>query len=384
MTTTNLQTFKESLLSIKDLGLEDQVKAVQFLEKRLEESRTLAGEKCEELKRALNIQSENNNEPVEKKQKLDLDKEHNEENGNVIPPSEGKSVPSPKGSVSSESSTTQSLKGVSYAHHFQPFSFGGTLGGVGGTTRAASNAGEVASFPAPLESGSIGSSGAFLTKSGESFNSIAKEGKITSVGGTHRSLQAPTKPISLFGATCKTGSVGLSGLGGTSTRLRGGLLNFGFRKPDVVALPLRCSEMEFRPTNVTHSESVNGAEVDEKVSFQCITAMEEYKNTSLEELRFRDYAAGKKGIIDEVTQMKNKVFEKQKITRELLGCNQVFHEFHDLRDTGKSQKLLEILKAPNRDCNKQTLIFVKVVYYFLTKKHYHIFSGRGLQSLCSS
>ena len=116
----------------------------------------------------------------------------------------------------------------------------------------------------------------------------------------------------MFGATCKTGSVGLSGLGGTSTRLRGGLLNFGFRKPDVVALPLGCSEMEFRPTNVTHLEFVNGVEVYEKVSFQCITAMKEYKNTSLDELRFRDYAAGKKGIIDEVTQMKNKCLKNRR------------------------------------------------------------------------
>jgi len=356
-TTTCLQTFKESLLSIKDLGLEDQVKAVQFLEKRLEESRTLAGEKCEELKRALKIQSENNNEPVEKKQKLDLDKELNEENGNDLPPSDDLSVPLPRGSVSSEPSTKQSLKVDSSG---QPllFSYGGSLDSAGGTS-AVSNAGAVASFPAALESGSIGSSGASLTKSGESSISIDKLGERTYTGGTQQSLPAPKKPVGLFGLPlptptkpAKTGSVGFSGLGGISSNIHEGVFSFGFsfRKPDVVALPIESSEMEFRPTN----------EIEGHV--QCITAMEEFKNISLEELRYQDYAAGKNGRIDEVTQMKNKELEKQKTTREWLGCNQILYEFHDLRGPtwhGKIQKLLEILKAPNRDCNKKTLIFVK-------------------------
>jgi len=83
--TGSLQLFKESLLSTVNLGLEDQVEAVQFLEKRLEESRKLAGEKCEEIRKALNIKAESDGEPPVKKQRFGPSNEIDEENGNVLP-----------------------------------------------------------------------------------------------------------------------------------------------------------------------------------------------------------------------------------------------------------------------------------------------------------
>jgi len=342
-TTTCLQTFKESLLSIKDLGLEDQVKAVQFLEKRLEESRTLAGEKCEELKRALKIQSENNNEPVEKKQKLDLDKELSEENGNVLPPCVGFSG----AFLARESSVSIDLFG-------KRTSTGGTHQSLPATTKLAGMLG--APLPTPTKSaGLFGASLPTPTKpAGLSGAPLTTPTKPAGLSGAP--LPTPTKPAGLFGAPiptpakpAKTGSVGFSGLDGTSSNIHEGVLSFGFSKPDVVALPIGSSEMEFLPTN----------EIEGRV--QCITAMEKFKNSSLEELRYQDYVAGKKGRIDEVTKIKNKELQKQKTTRERLGCNQVLYEFHDLRGAVKIQKLLEILKAPKGDShsNKKTLIFVK-------------------------
>jgi len=83
--TGSLQLFKESLLSTVNLGLEDQVEAVQFLEKRLEESRKLAGEKCEEIRKALNIKAESDGEPPVKKQRFGPSNEIDEENGNILP-----------------------------------------------------------------------------------------------------------------------------------------------------------------------------------------------------------------------------------------------------------------------------------------------------------
>jgi len=83
--TESLQLFKESLLSTGNLGLEDQVEAVQFLEKRLEESRKLAGEKCEEIRKALNIKAESDGEPPVKKQRFGPSNEIDEENGNILP-----------------------------------------------------------------------------------------------------------------------------------------------------------------------------------------------------------------------------------------------------------------------------------------------------------
>jgi len=83
--TESLQLFKESLLSTGNLGLEDQVEAVQFLEKRLEESRKLAREKCEELKKALNTEAKSDGEPPVKKPRFDTSNEIDEENGNILP-----------------------------------------------------------------------------------------------------------------------------------------------------------------------------------------------------------------------------------------------------------------------------------------------------------
>ena len=62
----------------------DQVEAVQFLEKRLKESRKLAGEKCEEIRKALNIKAESDGEPPVKKQRFGPSNEIDEENGNVL------------------------------------------------------------------------------------------------------------------------------------------------------------------------------------------------------------------------------------------------------------------------------------------------------------
>ena len=81
-TISSLQTFKDSLLSTGHLGLEDQVEAVQFLEEKWKESRISAGRKCEELKKALNLESENDGEPAEKKPKLEPNNEFYEKNGN--------------------------------------------------------------------------------------------------------------------------------------------------------------------------------------------------------------------------------------------------------------------------------------------------------------
>ena len=85
-TTTSLHTFMDSLLFTGDLGLEDQVKAVQFLERRLEEARNLAQKQFAELKKALvKIKAENDSEPAEKRQRLDPNSEYYQENANVLP-----------------------------------------------------------------------------------------------------------------------------------------------------------------------------------------------------------------------------------------------------------------------------------------------------------
>ncbi|GAB6029666.1 hypothetical protein CHUAL_005398 [Chamberlinius hualienensis] len=72
------------------------------------------------------------------------------------------------------------------------------------------------------------------------------------------------------------GGVATSGLGATSTGGSGTVI-------------------KFVPVNGTDTMMKNGASVNINTKHQCITVMKEYENKSLEELRFEDYTANRKG-----------------------------------------------------------------------------------------
>jgi nuclear pore complex protein Nup98-Nup96 len=53
--------------------------------------------------------------------------------------------------------------------------------------------------------------------------------------------------------------------------------------------------IKFNPTKSTDVMMKSGHQQSVSTSYQCISCMKEYENKSLDELRFEDYAANRKG-----------------------------------------------------------------------------------------
>lgn len=103
--------------------------------------------------------------------------------------------------------------------------------------------------------------------------------------------QTATQP-NLFSSNAGTANRGFGGTFAPSTNTFGST-SFGATGTDQ---NLGSSIAKYQPTNSTDTLVKNGQQNNISTRQHCITSMKEYENKSLEEIRFEDYSANRKGV----------------------------------------------------------------------------------------
>ncbi|KAI4785787.1 hypothetical protein KUCAC02_037549, partial [Chaenocephalus aceratus] len=177
----------------------------------------------------------------------------------------------------------------------------GTTGGFGTSAfGAAANTGGLFG-PAQAKPGGLFGASTFSqppassAATGFGFGAAAAGGTATSLFGntaTGTTGGLFSQPSNAFGASKPTsfGSFGTSAARSAVSSLFGGS---GFTAAQQQQQP--GTTVKFNPPTGTDTMVKAGVTTSINTKHQCITAMKEYENKSLEELRFEDYSAGRKG-----------------------------------------------------------------------------------------
>ena len=204
---------------------------------------------------------------------------------------------------SSSNSSSSSSNSNNDSKYFDKCPFG-----VGSNFNSAPTGGfNTATFSSPpsntfgTNQSSFGNTGGFANTGQSSFSNIGNQSAIGGMGSGFGATKS-----SPFGGTSGTSSpfgkgLGVGGgIGGAGTNYFGGTQNTSFGAAPQSLSPfssgmnqgMGTKSTPFRPFQIQDG-STNG--VGNSVNIQCITAMDEYKNKSQEELRLEDYKSNNRG-----------------------------------------------------------------------------------------
>ncbi|XP_062261704.1 nuclear pore complex protein Nup98-Nup96 isoform X7 [Platichthys flesus] len=191
--------------------------------------------------------------------------------------------------------------------------FGGGTGGFGNASTFGQQSGLFGSSTFTQPATSAPSTGfGFGAASGTSTSLFGNTGTGTSTGlfSQQNNAFSANKPTSFgsFGTSTSSGGGGLFGATNTASNPFGGTSSLFGGGAGFPAAQQPGTTVKFNPPIGNDTMVKAGVTTSINTKHQCITAMKEYENKSLEELRFEDYTAGRKGQTNQMAAATSSLF----------------------------------------------------------------------------